>query len=158
MASCCLKVVLPFAAGVTLAGYAVVPAHAASFFAVSSDADQVDSDEARSADASTTADASGGAQSQSGQAQSDSRQADGKQGDAKQTDGKQSDGKQGDKNAAADGKDKAAAAAQPKGPVQHFDIDDFAVQGADSLPQIQIEEAIYPFLGPNKTSEDVEKA
>ena len=41
---------------------------------------------------------------------------------------------------------------------QRFDIDDFAVQGADTLPQIEIEEAIYPFLGPNKTADDVEKA
>jgi hemolysin activation/secretion protein len=41
---------------------------------------------------------------------------------------------------------------------QRFDIDDFAVQGAETLPQIEIEEAIYPFLGPNKTADDVEKA
>ncbi len=42
--------------------------------------------------------------------------------------------------------------------VQRFDIYDFAVQGAETLPQIEIEEAIYPFLGPNKTADDVEKA
>ena len=42
--------------------------------------------------------------------------------------------------------------------LQHFDIDDFAVQGAEVLPEIDIEEAIYPFLGPDKTSDDVEKA
>ncbi len=41
---------------------------------------------------------------------------------------------------------------------QRFDIDDFAVRGADKLPEIDLEEAIYPFLGPNKTSDDVEKA
>ncbi|ABD88468.1 ShlB/FhaC/HecB family hemolysin secretion/activation protein [Rhodopseudomonas palustris] len=41
---------------------------------------------------------------------------------------------------------------------QRFDIDDFAIQGADKLPQIEIEEAIYPFLGPNRGVEDVEKA
>jgi len=41
---------------------------------------------------------------------------------------------------------------------QRFDIDDFAVEGADTLAQIDIEEAIYPFLGPNRTSDDVEKA
>src|SRR5262245_18239506 len=51
-----------------------------------------------------------------------------------------------------------AAPAQTPAPAQRFDIDDFAVQGADKLPQIDIEEAIYPFLGPNKTAEDVEKA
>ena len=51
--------------------------------------------------------------------------------------------------------------AQPQKPaaaVQRFDIDDFAVQGADTLPQIEIEEALYPFLGPNKSADDVEKA
>lgn len=52
----------------------------------------------------------------------------------------------------------AAQPAAPAQPAQRFDIDDFAVQGADKLPQIEIEEAIYPFLGPNKTADDVEKA
>jgi hemolysin activation/secretion protein len=52
----------------------------------------------------------------------------------------------------------AAAAPQKPAATQHFDIDDFAVQGADTLPEIDIEEAIYPFLGPNRTSDDVEKA
>jgi hemolysin activation/secretion protein len=57
------------------------------------------------------------------------------------------------------GPSKAASPTEaPKPPAVRFDIDDFAVQGADSLPQIEIEEAIYPFLGPNKTADDVEKA
>jgi hemolysin activation/secretion protein len=47
---------------------------------------------------------------------------------------------------------------KPAAAVQRFDIDDFAVQGAETLPQIEIEEALYPFLGPNKTADDVEKA
>jgi hemolysin activation/secretion protein len=51
-----------------------------------------------------------------------------------------------------------AAAAKPKGPLPHFDIDDFAVQGSALLSQLELEEAIYPFLGPNKTADDVEKA
>ncbi len=52
-----------------------------------------------------------------------------------------------------------AKPAQPKpAPTQRFDIDDFAVRGADKLPEIDIEEAIYPFLGPNKSDADVEKA
>ncbi|OKO79842.1 hemin-binding protein [Bradyrhizobium sp. NAS96.2] len=51
-----------------------------------------------------------------------------------------------------------APAQKPSAPPQRFDIDDFAVQGAEKLPQVEIEEAIYPFLGPGKTSEDVEKA
>ena len=48
--------------------------------------------------------------------------------------------------------------AAPAGPVTRFDIDDFAVQGAETLPGIEIEEAIYPFLGPKRTADDVEKA
>lgn len=63
--------------------------------------------------------------------------------------------------APAPGKQPAQASApaqKPAAPLQRFDIDDFAVQGADKLPQVEIEEAIYPFLGPNKSADDVEKA
>jgi len=49
----------------------------------------------------------------------------------------------------------AAAASAAK---VRFDIDEFRVEGADSLPQIEVEAAVYPFLGPNRTSDDVEKA
>lgn len=52
----------------------------------------------------------------------------------------------------------AAAAQKPAAAVQRFDIDDFAIQGAETLPQIDIEEAVYPYLGPNKSADDVEKA
>jgi hemolysin activation/secretion protein len=52
----------------------------------------------------------------------------------------------------------SAPAEKSAAPVQHFDIDDFAVQGADTLPEIDIDEAIYQFLGPDKTADDVEKA
>jgi hemolysin activation/secretion protein len=48
--------------------------------------------------------------------------------------------------------EKAAKAAQ------HFDIDEYRVEGAEALPQIEVEEAVYPFLGPNRTEADVEKA
>lgn len=41
---------------------------------------------------------------------------------------------------------------------QRFDIDEYRVEGADHLPQIEVEEAVYPFLGPKRSSEDVEKA
>lgn len=41
---------------------------------------------------------------------------------------------------------------------QKFDIDEFEVQGADALPQIELEEAVYPFLGPGRTPKDVEAA
>ncbi len=50
------------------------------------------------------------------------------------------------------------AASSPAAPSQRFDIDQFRVDGADKLPQIEVEEAIYPFLGPDKSSDDVEKA
>lgn len=55
-----------------------------------------------------------------------------------------------------------SGAAKPAGgasaPSARFDIDEFRVEGADSLPQIEIEEAVYPFLGPKRTTDDVEKA
>jgi hemolysin activation/secretion protein len=54
-----------------------------------------------------------------------------------------------------------SAAAKPGGasaPPARFDIDEFRVEGADTLPQIEIEAAVYPFLGPRRTSDDVEKA
>jgi hemolysin activation/secretion protein len=41
---------------------------------------------------------------------------------------------------------------------KRFDIDEYRVEGADTLPQIEVEEAIYPFVGPNRTADDVEKA
>lgn len=59
--------------------------------------------------------------------------------------------------AAPAAKPEAAPAPKPAAP-QRFTIDDFEVQGADSLPQLDLETAIYPFLGPDKTAEDVEKA
>ena len=81
------------------------------------------------------------------------------QADAKSSDGKSSDGKSaGAKAAGGKPAAEAAAPAAPAAPAQRFDIDDFAVQGADKLPQIDVEEAIYPFLGPNRTADDVEKA
>ncbi|PZQ17164.1 MAG: ShlB/FhaC/HecB family hemolysin secretion/activation protein [Leifsonia xyli] len=52
---------------------------------------------------------------------------------------------------------KPDAQAKPAEP-QRFDIDEFEVQGADALPQIELEEAIYPYLGPNRGPDDVEKA
>lgn len=43
-------------------------------------------------------------------------------------------------------------------PQQRFDIDEFRVDGAETMAQVDIESAVYPFLGPQKTVEDVEKA
>lgn len=50
------------------------------------------------------------------------------------------------------------AKAEAKPAVQRFDIDEFRVEGAENLPQIEVEEAVYPFMGPNRSLEDVEKA
>jgi len=50
-----------------------------------------------------------------------------------------------------------AAAEKPAAPAR-FDIDEFRVEGADSLPQIEVEAAVYPYLGPQRTADDVEKA
>jgi len=52
---------------------------------------------------------------------------------------------------------KGAPPAKPAA-VQYFDIDEYRVDGADTLQQIEVEEAVYPFLGPHRSSQDVEKA
>src|SRR6202044_2863935 len=75
--------------------------------------------------------------------------------------GKTSAGSNPADSAATSGAQKPAAKATPAPKAaapQDFPIADFAVQGADSLAEIDIETAIYPFLGPNKTADDVEKA
>ena len=54
-------------------------------------------------------------------------------------------------------KNEAKNQAKPASAV-HFEIDQFAVEGADSLREINVEEAVYPFLGPGRTAQDVEKA
>lgn len=41
---------------------------------------------------------------------------------------------------------------------QSFDIDAYDVDGASLLDQVAIEKAVYPFLGPDKTTADVEAA
>jgi hemolysin activation/secretion protein len=53
----------------------------------------------------------------------------------------------------------AASDAQSKAKANvRFAIDEYRVEGADELPQIEVEEAVYPFLGPGRTTDDVEKA
>jgi hemolysin activation/secretion protein len=47
---------------------------------------------------------------------------------------------------------------QKKPPPVRFDIFEYRVDGADRLAQIEVEEAVYPFLGPGRTADDVEKA
>src|SRR5262245_29817787 len=39
-----------------------------------------------------------------------------------------------------------------------FDVFEFRVLGNDVLPQIEVERAVYPFLGPDKSLQDVEAA
>jgi hemolysin activation/secretion protein len=55
------------------------------------------------------------------------------------------------------GADAVKPAATATAPVR-FDVDEYRVEGADSLPQIEVEAAVYPFLGPNRGADDVEKA
>ncbi len=60
---------------------------------------------------------------------------------------------------AAEGKpDEKTAGRKPAEKPQRFDISEYRIEGADLLPQIEVEEAVYPFLGPSRTAEDVEKA
>jgi hemolysin activation/secretion protein len=63
-----------------------------------------------------------------------------------------------DRQAAPTAATPTAQAAAPAGKPERFYIEDFAISGAETLPQIDIEEAVYPFLGPNRTAEDIEKA
>ncbi|WP_366938550.1 ShlB/FhaC/HecB family hemolysin secretion/activation protein [Bradyrhizobium sp.] len=48
--------------------------------------------------------------------------------------------------------------AAPSTAAARFDIDEFRIEGADSMQQIDVEAAVYPFLGPQRTADDVEKA
>jgi hemolysin activation/secretion protein len=43
-------------------------------------------------------------------------------------------------------------------PIVRFEFDEYRIEGADHMAQIDVEEAVYPFLGPGRTAEDVEKA
>lgn len=68
-------------------------------------------------------------------------------------------------NAPADGgnaqktsAESSAATATAAVPQQRFDIDEFRVDGAETITQVDVESAVYPFLGPQRTVDDVEKA
>src|ERR1019366_2935121 len=41
---------------------------------------------------------------------------------------------------------------------QRFFIQEYQIKGAHHLTRMEIEEAVYPYLGPGRTTEDVEKA
>ncbi len=83
---------------------------------------------------------------------------DGAKSDGVKSDSAKSDGTKSDDAKSGGRKSAAKPAAAPAAPVERFDIDEFRVEGADALPQIEVEEAVYPFLGPNRTVDDVEKA
>lgn len=52
----------------------------------------------------------------------------------------------------------AATAASATAPLDHFDLNEIRVDGSTVLPQEQVEETVYPYLGPGKTAADVEAA
>lgn len=54
--------------------------------------------------------------------------------------------------------DAVAQGEQAAQEVDHFDIMEFQVSGNSVLPAGKIEETVYPFLGENRTVDDVEKA
>ena len=58
--------------------------------------------------------------------------------------------------AAADADAEQKAAAQ--GAARAISIREYRVTGAQSLPPIEVQEAVYPFLGPGRTPDDVEQA
>lgn len=51
----------------------------------------------------------------------------------------------------------ATAAVEEQAPPR-FDVMEYAIEGNTVLPAIDIERAVYPFLGPEKTLDDVERA
>jgi hemolysin activation/secretion protein len=51
-----------------------------------------------------------------------------------------------------------AASASPTPAATHFDLTEIRVDGDTVLPQDQVEEIIYPYLGPDKTASDVDQA
>ena len=52
----------------------------------------------------------------------------------------------------------ATAATAPQPARRHFDLLEIKLTGSTLLPQESVEEAVYPFLGPDRTVDDVEHA
>lgn len=50
------------------------------------------------------------------------------------------------------------APSQAAADTKHFDIQEYKVLGATKLSTVEVETAIYPYLGPYRTAEDVEQA
>lgn len=61
-------------------------------------------------------------------------------------------------DAGAVGADAQAAPAADAAAARHVDINEYYVEGNTVLTDPEIEAAVYPFLGPDKTLDDVEKA
>ena len=49
-------------------------------------------------------------------------------------------------------------AALPAQEIPAFYISEYRVEGAKRLPRVEVEKAVYPFLGPGRTADDVEQA
>ena len=47
---------------------------------------------------------------------------------------------------------------QPKADARQIYIQEYRVQGAHLLTKLEVEEAVYPYLGPERTAEDVDQA
>jgi hemolysin activation/secretion protein len=62
------------------------------------------------------------------------------------------------KSAAASPANSPAASPAPAAPAARFDLNEIRVDGSTVLPQEQVEQVIYPYLGPGKTVQDVEQA
>lgn len=43
-------------------------------------------------------------------------------------------------------------------PLPHFDLNEIRIEGSTALPQETVEETVYPFLGPDRSAADVQKA
>jgi hemolysin activation/secretion protein len=49
-------------------------------------------------------------------------------------------------------------AAAPGAPARIFDVEAYDVDGARLLPSVEVEAAVYPYLGPGRTAQDIEQA
>ena len=50
-----------------------------------------------------------------------------------------------------------AGAAEVK-PLRTFDVEEYRVEGNSVLPDVTVEDTVYPFLGPGRTADDIERA
>src|SRR5271165_6735986 len=43
-------------------------------------------------------------------------------------------------------------------PARTFDVEAYDIDGAKLLPTVEVEAAVYPFLGPGRTAQDIDNA